>query len=239
MFGCLGPRRLRAGQNLDPLFCQGSFQRLRNFSILDRQDVRQHLDQRHLRAKGIIEIGELDPDRSRADDHHALRLWLENHRFPAANHFLSVERQSRQRPRNHTGSDQDLRCGVRLGFAIGKFHHNLARPIEQRFTAHIIDFVFLEEEFDPGRVLVRDVARTFDHLAPIVGKTFNSKAKVVRTMFHQVIQLGIAQERFGWDAAPVETGAAGPFLLDAGDTLPKLRGTNRADVAGRPAANHD
>ena len=58
------------------------------------QNVRQHFDQRHLGAKGVVEIGELHPDRARADDDHALRLRLENHRFAAADDRLAVERQA-------------------------------------------------------------------------------------------------------------------------------------------------
>ena len=88
---------LRVGQDLDPLFRQGFFEGLRNLRILDRQDVRQHLDQRHFGAKGVVEIGKLDPNRAGADDDHALRLGIENHRLATADDGLAVEWKARQR----------------------------------------------------------------------------------------------------------------------------------------------
>ena len=66
-------RHLGAGQNLDALLLEVFARERRDLGILDRQDLRQHFDDRHLRAHGAIERGELDADRARAHDEQRLR----------------------------------------------------------------------------------------------------------------------------------------------------------------------
>ena len=50
-------------------FCNSSG----NLAVLNGQYLRQHLDERHLRAKGVIEIRKLYPYRSCSNDHQGLR----------------------------------------------------------------------------------------------------------------------------------------------------------------------
>jgi hypothetical protein len=58
--------------NLDAAFLERSLERQRDVIVLDRQQLRQHLDEHDLGADGVIKIRELAPDCPRADDRHAL-----------------------------------------------------------------------------------------------------------------------------------------------------------------------
>ena len=128
---------------------------------------------------------------------------------------------------------------VRLRLPVVELHRHLTGPVDEAFSAEIIDLVLLKEKLDPGGILIRDFTRALDHLLPVIGQPFELKTKVGRAMLHQVIKLGVAQKRLGRDAAPVETGSASAFFLDAGDAFTKLGRPNCPNVTGRPAANHN
>ena len=53
----------------------------------------------------------------------------------------------------------------------------------------------------------------------------------------QMVQLGVAQKRFGGDASPIETCASCPLLFDAGNFFTKLSSANRSNIAGGAAAD--
>jgi hypothetical protein len=58
-------------------------------------------------------------------------------------------------------------------------------------------------------------------------------------MGESVIELGIFQQRFGRDAAPVEAGATSAVSLDNGDFFSELSCADCSNVARRAAANDD
>ena len=128
---------------------------------------------------------------------------------------------------------------MRLHLAVGELHLHLASLVQRGFAADVIDLVLLEEELDARGVFVRHIARTLDDLAPVKAQFVEGEAKLRRAVRHQVVELGVAQERLGRDAAPVQAGAAGAFFFDAGDSFAELCGANRADVAGGSAADYD
>ncbi len=70
-------------------------------------------------------------------------------------------------------------------------------------------------------------------------KALDLEAEVSRAMAYQMIKFGIAEKRLGWDAPPVETGAAGAFFFHTGDAFPKLGGADRADIPGGSAADNE
>ena len=70
-----------------------------------------------------------------------------------------------------------------------------------------------------------------------IAQIIEAEAEFVRAMFHQVEQLGVAQQRFGRNAAPVQAGATGAFFFHARHAFSKLRGANGTDISGRSAAN--
>jgi hypothetical protein len=54
-----------------------------------------------------------------------------------------------------------------------------------------------------------------------------------------LVEFGVAEERFGRDATPVEAGATGAFHFDAGHFFAELSGADRADISGGSSADHD
>src|SRR5262245_29287847 len=58
-------------------------------------------------------------------------------------------------------------------------------------------------------------------------------------MFHQLKKLGVAQQGFGGDAAPVETNSACTFHLYACHLLAQLRCAYGTDITGWASANNE
>ena len=72
---------LGAGHDLDALLLEALAREGGDLGVLDRQDLRQHLDHRHLGAERAVERGELDADRARADHQQRLRHRCRHHRL--------------------------------------------------------------------------------------------------------------------------------------------------------------
>ena len=212
---------------------------MRDFGILHRKDIGHHFHHRDLRAEGVVEIGELNADGARADDDHALRLRIEQHRFLAANHRLSVEWQAGQRAAEDAGGDQNLWRGVRFLLSIRAFHLHGTSLFERRLAAEVIDLVLLEEILHAGGAFVGDHAGALDDLAPVEAEAVELESEFLGAMAHQVIKLGIAQQDLGGDAAPIIAGAARPVFLHAGHFFAELRGADGADITRGSAADDD
>ena len=124
----------------------------RHVVVLHRHDLRQHLDQRHLRAEGVEEIRELYADGAGADDHEGFRLRLRGQRL-ARGHDARIAqvKRARQRGLAADGNDrlvkrdellagggldaQDVRAEVRRnvaafrecgGYIVANSHHCIA-----------------------------------------------------------------------------------------------------------------
>ncbi len=76
-----------------------------------------------------------------------------------------------------------------------------------------------------------------DHLLEIVFDLADLEAELLGAL-ELVEELGVLEEGLGGDAAPVEAGAARPFLLDDGDFLAELGRPDRAHVTSRTAADN-
>ena len=69
-------RHLGAGEDPDALLLEALAGERGDLLVLDGQDLRQHLDDRHLGAHRAVERGELDADGARADDEQRFRHGL-------------------------------------------------------------------------------------------------------------------------------------------------------------------
>ncbi|MFT4547296.1 MAG: hypothetical protein ACI9MB_001242, partial [Verrucomicrobiales bacterium] len=63
--------------------------------------------------------------------------------------------------------------------------------------------------------------------------------ELVGLVLHDLVELGVAQQGFGRDAAPVEAGATGTVHLDTGDFFPELGGADCPDISCRATTDDD
>ena len=104
-------------------------------------------------------------------------------------------------------------------------------------AADVINFVLLEEKLDPPGELVGDLARAADHFFPVIGKAFDVQAELGGAVGKGVVELGVFEKRLRRDTAPVEAGAPGPVVLDAGDFFSELGGADCSDISAGAATN--
>src|SRR5262249_53932688 len=81
------------GMNGNALFFERFLQRCSDFAVFHGQNLWQHLDERDLTPKSVIEIRKLYSNGSCADDHQRLWHLLQQHGLRAAQHVGLIERQ--------------------------------------------------------------------------------------------------------------------------------------------------
>src|SRR5262249_18503736 len=99
------------------------------------------------------------------------------------------------------------------------------------------DLVLAEEELDALGHPVGHAAAALHGLGIARLEPTELDAEV-RGVTHQVDALGIAQQRLGGDATPVQAHAAGPIVFHRGDREAELGAADRRDVAARSGADH-
>src|SRR5690606_12804262 len=160
----------RAGVDVDAALLERRCDRRRGLRILVRQHPVQRLDDRDLGAEVDVDVGELHPDRARADDGERLRQRLGEDRVIQAPVAVAVDLQDRDRARPRAGRDDDVlrldhpllalprgllvtvagvRAGIDLDLAVAQ---QAAPPLD------VLDLVLLEQERDAPRPLLRDLA---------------------------------------------------------------------------------
>ena len=103
-----------AGQDRHALLRERFSRKSLTLGILDRHDAVEHLDHRHLGAHVVVEAGELDADRARADDQQLGRHLGRGHRVAIGPDALAVGLGERQVARPRAGRDDDV-LGRELG----------------------------------------------------------------------------------------------------------------------------
>ena len=139
---------LRSRENRDALFLQGPLQHLRHLFVFDGQHLVEHLDERHLRAKRIVEIRELHTDRPRADNHDGLRQRGIRERLARGHHAHAIDGQLGDTAHFATGRDERVLRLEKfpLMLALGDLDH--AGRDDPRLTGVILDLVLLEQKLD-------------------------------------------------------------------------------------------
>ena len=246
-------RHLRAGQDLDALLLEALAGEARDLGVLDGQDLRQQLDDRHLGAHGAVERRELDADRARAHDDQRFRHRVRHHRLEIGPDQLPVRLDPGQNTRARAGGDDDvlggvgplpqraLRRGVRgLHGGLGRLADlDLARLGDDGLAPDDVDLVLLHQEADAAIELRRDAARALDHGRDIEAERALDVQPVRAGMLHVVVDLGRPQQRLGGNAAPVEADAAEMLALHDRRLEAELRRPDCGDVAAGPAADDD
>ncbi len=172
VLGLLDLGNLRLKLELDALFLELALCEFGDFRILDRQDLRHQLYNRHIRSHGAVEGGELHADGAGA--HHDERFWhgLGNHRLEIGPDLIAIRLDARQNARTRTRRDNDVLCLVgactlgvlrhgrlrlhRLFGGLGNDH--LARLGKLRLAPDHVDLVLLHQEADAAIQPLGDLA---------------------------------------------------------------------------------
>ena len=99
-----------------------------DLGVLDRQDLRQHLDHGHLGAERAVERGELDADGAGADDQQRFRHALRHHGLEIGPDQLLVRLEARQHARPRAGGDDDVLGLIGAGAERALRRFALGRP---------------------------------------------------------------------------------------------------------------
>jgi hypothetical protein len=99
--------------------------------------------------------------------------------------------------------------------------------VHERARAHREpDFVLLEQITDAADQLLDDLVLAGHQLREIVADVLSLQPKI-RGVLQGVQRVHAADHRFGRNAAPVQTGAAGIIVFDHDHARAQLRGANR------------
>src|SRR4051794_20211083 len=228
-------RRLhfRVGQDFDAFLLENAREFFRDLFVLDRQEHRHDFDDRDLRAEAGEDRSEFAADRARADDEHRLRYVADFQDVVGVDDALAVRLDVRQVARTGTHRQDDVLRAQR--FAVD-LNHSLSGQSAEAGDA--LDLVLFEKELDAFRVRVDDslLARLND--VPVEMHVADGDAELFR-LLNLGPDVGVFEQRFGGDAAAVETRAADEWiLLDDGDLHAELPGANPGHIAARTAADH-
>src|SRR6185436_6446134 len=78
------------GDDLDAVLLEGLLDGVAHLRILERREMREPLDDRHLRAEGVEEERELETNRATAENDDALRLCLADDELAVRHDVLAV-----------------------------------------------------------------------------------------------------------------------------------------------------
>jgi hypothetical protein len=210
-----------------------------NLAIFQRQDLRQHFDEGYFAAKSVVEVGELHAYGAGANDYQRLRHLLQEHGLGAAQHPGLIKRQVWQRPRPRPGGQDDVRrahCCHRFPGRILHRHH--ARPGKLPAPSMHLNLVFAQQKLDALLQTLGHLTAPPDDLAKVNPQIITQQAKLCPTL-HQMVEFGIAQQRFARNAPPVETDATQGIALHQRDLHPQLGRPDCRHIATRAATNHN
>src|ERR1051326_2450036 len=230
----LARHHLRVGEDVDALLLEDARELLRHFFVLDREEERHDLDDRHLRAEAREDRGELAADRARADDEHRLRHVLQFEDVVGVDDALAVGLDVRQVLRHGAHGQDDV-----LGLVLLPLDVDGVAVDDRGETLQALDFVLAEEELDAFDVGVDDALLARLHGAEVELRVADGDAELFR-LLDLVPDVGVLEEGLGRNAAAEETGAADVrVLLDDGHFHAELPGADARDVAARSAADDD
>jgi len=233
--GRLDALGLRVDQHLDArtlelLGCLGG-----GFFVFERKDVGQHLDDGHICAVGAEDIGEFHADRTRANHHEPLGNGREFQRLAIRDHLLPIDGHARQvaRPRTRRYDDR-----LGLDHLAARLDRYLVLAGELSRALHMRHLVLAEEEADALDQTVGDLPAPLLCGGVVELQIVEAEAEILALIRQDAGQFGIAQQRLGGNAAPVEAYPAKVLALHARHRLAELSRPDRRDIAARPTANY-
>src|SRR4029079_11927264 len=203
--------------------------------VLRRDEVGQHLDDRHLGAEAIEDRRELAADDPAAEDDEArrdLRLGQQPRRVYAAR---GVEPGDRRPDRERAGGD-DRALEVHVLRALDR---DRVRAGERPLAVDPLDVVRLEQRGDAAGHLIDDGVLPRGDRVEVERRVGGPDAELCECLARVVVGVRALHPRLGRDAPDAQARAAELRLgLDAGDLAAELRGADRRRVAGRAASEN-
>ena len=200
-----------------------------DLGVFDGQHAVHDLDHGRVGPKRVVEAGEFDADRARADDQQFLRHPRRVQRVLVGPDQIAIRLEPRKFPRPCAGGQDDV-LGADLFRALVGLDADLAFAGQPGLAHDDVDLVLFQQVLDPAFHLLGHAARPFDHRRQIIVDLVRAQAEFLGAV-HQVEHLGRAQQRLGRDAAPVQADAAQVFAFHHRGLQPQLGGPNCGDVA--------
>ena len=144
---------LGAGQHLHAVLLELALDDAGHVLVLERQDLVEHLDQRHLDTHARVGGGDLRAGCSGAGDHEGLRHRLERVGAPGVDHAVR-EVDSRNRHRDRAGGEHD-----RLGLVLVIADLYLAATGQRGLAVEELGLVLVPEELDAVLERLGDLRR--------------------------------------------------------------------------------
>src|SRR5580704_1182065 len=231
---------LGVDEAVDPALPVDAHQLFGNLFVFDRHVARQHLEDGDLRAKRLVDAGELHAHGAGADHDQRFGNLLEAEDFDVGENLL-VRRHPRQHARNRPGRQDDLFHleGLLLAAFDGNSVNAAARRAGQlAVAADDVDLVLAHQELQSLGMLVDDPLLALLNDVPVQADAGGILQSELGAFLYVVKDLGVEEQSLGRDAADVQAGPAqdGVFL-DESCLQSQLSGANGRGISGRSAAD--
>ena len=221
-----------AREDVDPLALEGPLDHAGHVLVLERQDLGQHLDQRHLGPVADVGGGDLRARCPGADDRQALRQGGQRPGPPGVDDPLG-ELDPGDRQLDRAGREDH-----RLGLVGVGADGDVAGVGQRALAVDPGDLVLVPEHLDPVREPGRDLGPALGQRLP-VDRGLRDLHPELGAVQRVVVDLGRVEHRLRGDAGVVEAAPARLVLLDDRRLQAQLGGPDRRHVAAGTAADHD
>ena len=209
-----------------------------HLTVQSAEDLGQHLYDGHLRAKAVIEAGELHADHATADDDDRLGALLESQYFAVRHDH--VARLGYARDGRHeglgTGAEQEVLGLIRFAVARDGQRAVFLPACDACLALDDIHAMRLHRRADAGHEFAYDLILAGYDLA-VVKRGALGRDAILVAVASVVVHLGAVEQRLRGHAALVEADAAEVVFLKERYAQSFRSGALGSHIAGRPASN--
>ncbi len=226
--------------DINPLLAKRLLKLARDLLVFEWHGARQHFEHRHLGAEAVKDGGELHAHCARADNDQRFRDLAQVQDFAVGQDGFAVSLHARQQLGFRARGQDDVlrhdlpRLAFRVRHADSPGARQSSKPLNELHT------VLLQQEFHAFGQLLHDLGLARLDRRPIQADT-GADDSIFLGILEVVVDFSVQKQRLRRNATDVEAGSAVLIvLLNEGGFHSQLSGTNRRDIAPRPAANdHD
>ena len=227
---------------VDAAFAIDARKFFRDFFVFHRHEAWQHFDDGDFAIERAIDRSELDSYSARAHDYQRLRNFFQAEDFDVGENAV-VGFEARDHAGFRTGRENDV---LRLEFRglpvvrdLDRVHAILRGPGELAVAADGLDLILLHQEFETLGVLGHDFSFAILDGGPVQLAGVDAFDAELFRFFEVIPQLGVEQQRLGWNATDVQAGAAeNVIFFDECGLQAVLAGADGGSVSGRAAADN-